>query len=94
MHLGIYVKYLGIKAVVFTNNTEVKTLCNYMKVSTAPVPEVNVYGMPVLRSMVSTARQYYSNDYVMYINSDILINPDLFSAISSIASFIGNNVSE
>ena len=60
-------KYLGIKAVVFTNNTEVKTLCNYMKVSTAPVPEVNVYGMPVLRSMVSTARQYYSNDYVMYI---------------------------
>ena len=87
-------KDLGIKAVVFTNNTEVKTLCSSMNVNTSPVPEVNMYGIPVLKSMVTTARQQYPNDYILYINSDNLIHPELFSAISSISSIIGNNVSE
>ena len=44
--------------------------------------------------MVEIARIEYPSDFVIYINSDILINPNFFSAVKSISSKLGPNVYE
>ena len=48
--------------------------------------------MPVLKNMIIQARRVFDSDYVIYINSDILINPDLFRAIYHIRSLLGDDV--
>ena len=92
IHLGIYVRDLGIKAVVFTNNKEVIAFCKSVNVFTENVIYTNKYGMPILRYMVEIARIEYPSDFVIYINSDILINPNFFSAVHRLSSTLGPNV--
>ena len=94
IHLGIYVRDLGIKAVVFTNNKEVIKFCQTQNVFTENVIYTNKYGMPILRYMVEIARFEYPSDFVIYINSDILINPNFFSAVHRLSSTLGPNVSD
>ena len=85
---------MGIKAVVFTSNKDVISYCKTMNVSTESIPAVNKYGTPILRDMITAARTKYPSDFVIYINSDILINPNFFSAVYSISSKLGSNVYE
>ena len=92
--MSIFSKEFGIKSIVFTSNNDVITYCKKNNIETEPLRYVNIYGMPVLRSMVETARKKHKSDFVVYINSDILINPYLFSAIYSISSKLGPNVYE
>ena len=94
IHLGIYVRDLGIKAVVFTDNKDVITFCKTVNVSTYSIPAVNKYGTPILADMITTARLKFPSDFVIYINSDILINPNFFSAVHRLSSTLGPNVSD
>ena len=66
--------------------------CQGLGIITQPVPKTNEFGMPVLKNMIIQARRVFDSDYVIYINSDILINPDLFRAIYHIRSLLGDNV--
>ena len=45
---------------------------------TEPIQEVNPYGMPILRSMLLYIQEHYDVDQYIYINSDILLNPEVF----------------
>ena len=90
--MSIFAKELGIKSIVFTSNKDVISFCMKRNITTKPLLHVNKYGMPVLRNMIEIARNDYPSDFVIYINSDILINPYLFSAIYSISSILGPNV--
>ena len=90
--MSIFAKELGIKSIVFTSNNRVISYCEKKNIDTEPLLHVNKYGMPILRNMIETARNDYPSDFVIYINSDILINPYLFSAIYSISSKLGPNV--
>ena len=90
--MSIFSKEFGIKSIVFTSNNDVITYCKKNNIVTEPLRYVNKYGMPVLRNMIETARNDYPSDFVIYITSDILINPYLFSAIYSISSILGPNV--
>ena len=92
--MSIFSKEFGIKSIVFTNNYRAKLYCKKNNIVTEPLLHVNKYGMPILRNMIETARNDYPSDFVVYINSDILINPYLFSAIYSISSKLGPNVYE
>ena len=56
------------------------------------ISEVNKYGIPTLKSMIKDARSLYNSSYIMYINSDILVNPDIFYLISHFESQYGQNV--
>ena len=85
---------MGIKAVVFTNNKYVINFCQKLNIFTENIIYVNKYGLPILRKMVEIARIEYPSDFVIYINSDILINPNFFSAVYSISSKLGSNVYE
>ena len=90
--MSIFAKELGIKSIVFTSNKDVINYCEKWNINTKPLLHVNKYGMPILHNMIETARNDYPSDFVIYINSDILINPYLFSAIYSISSKLGPNV--
>ena len=83
---------LNVKSIVFTTSPDVIHFCNILNITTMNISEVNKYGIPTLKSMVKDARQLYNSSYIMYINSDILINPDIFYFISHFESKFGQNV--
>ena len=48
--------------------------------------------MPILRGMIQQSRKIYPSDYVIYINSDILLNPNIFRAIYNTEQILGKKV--
>lgn len=54
--------------------------------------KVNEYGMPILKGMIQQSREIYQSDYVIYINSDILLNPNIFRAIYNTERLLGKKV--
>ena len=61
-------------------------------ITTVKEIEVNEYGMPVLKAMIEQTRQIYDSDYVIYINSDILLNPNIFRVIYHSQQSLGTEV--
>lgn len=90
--LKLFRLYYRVNSVVFTQSPKIIKHCQGLGITTQPVPRTNEYGMPELKSMVMEARKVFDSDYVIYINSDILINPDVFRAIYHIRSLLGDNV--
>ena len=86
-------KELGIDSIVFTESSEVVDYAKSLNVTTLPVRTFNKYNLPVLRDLLIDARKYYNNEFVIYINSDILISPDIFFFISAMYKKYGNKVS-
>ena len=83
---------INVNSIVFTTNADVIQFCNALNVTSLKVSEVNKYGIPTLKGLVEDARKMYKSSYVMYINSDILVNPDIFYLISHFEKIYGQNV--
>ena len=85
-------KELGIDSIVFTESSEVVDYAKSLNVTTLPVITFNKYNLPVLRDLFIDARNYYNNEFIVYINADILISPDIFFFISAMYEKYGNKV--
>lgn len=90
--LKLFRQAYGIHSIVFSQSPAILEYCKQVGVLTLPVTHTNEYGMPTLRSMIEIARRQFSSEYVVYINSDILINPNIFRAIYHSQSILGTNV--
>lgn len=88
--MNYYYRKFGIRSVVLTESTEVVKRCTELNILTEPIQEVNPYGMPILRSMLLYIQEHYDVDQYIYINSDILLNPEVFL----IAEAIKNDVKQ
>ena len=77
---------------VFTETSEIEDYCYTHGIDYLKVSRKNEYNMPILKDMVIIAQKRYKCDYVIYINSDILINPNLFKSIYYLESLLGRNV--
>ena len=66
--------------------------CEQYNITTIKEFKVNEYGMPILRGMIQQSRKIYPSDYVIYINSDILLNPNIFRAIYNTEQILGKKV--
>ena len=82
--MNYYYRKFGIRSVVLTESTEVVKRCIELNILTEPIQEVNPYGMPILRSMLLYIQEHYDVDQYIYINSDILLNPNVFNTIQII----------
>ena len=51
-----------------------------------PVKQRSEYGLPVLSYLLRDVQKISSDPYIGYINSDILLNPDVFSVLNFISS--------
>lgn len=54
---------------------------------TLQVTKVNAYGLPILKWMLIEARLLFPRDLIIYINSDIIINPFIFDMAAHVASY-------
>lgn len=81
-----------MNCLVYTETNQIIEYCASIGVDTSIIPKKNEYNIPILKDMVLTARQRYNCEYVIYINSDILINPNVFKSIYYLESILGRNV--
>ena len=50
----------------------------------------NEFGLPFVRGLLESTRKIYKSQYYGYMNSDILLNPKVFSALQMINANIKN----
>ena len=75
--LQFFKEEYGIKSIVFSNSSSVQEICHQKGILTNPLQEVNPFGLPILKSMLLFVKKHYPGYSYMYINSDILVNPNV-----------------
>ena len=76
--LQFFKEEYGVLSIVFSNSSSVQKICHQKGILTNPLQEVNPYGLPILKSMLLFVKNHYPGYSYMYINSDILLNPEVF----------------
>ena len=71
---------------VYTNSTTVIEFCDERGILTRPILIVNKFNMPVLKELLLSAQRGFPNRHIVYLNSDILLNPSVLSVASHIIS--------
>ena len=70
---------------LFTHSPCYQQYADSLHIETSTEYTTNKYGLPILKSMFHTVTHKYSYDYIGYLNSDILIHPDLFSVLDTVS---------
>ena len=73
--------------VIFSNSSAIIRYAKKYNIHILPVTKANVYGLPILKWMLLEARLLFPSDLIVYINSDILINPFIFDVANHVASY-------
>ena len=91
--LSLYARELNIRPVIMTDSEVILRVATSLHFSILPQAEVNKYGLPILGSlMIETRRLFQAKQYI-YINSDILLNPGIFSVCQYFDEYLnGSNV--
>ena len=91
--LSLYAREFNIRPVIMTDSEVILSFATSLHFSILPQAEVNKYGLPILRSlMIETRRLFQAKQYI-YINSDILLNPGIFSVCQYFDEYLnGSNV--
>ena len=91
--LSLYAREFNIRPVILTDSEVILRVATSLHFSILPQAEVNKYGLPILRSlMIETRRLFQAKQYI-YINSDILLNPGIFSVCQYFDEYLnGSNV--
>lgn len=79
--LSLYQKYYRIKPVIFSQSDAVLDYATHKKVTVISEVDRNEFGVPIYRSLLSSMRKRYRSLLYGYMNSDILMDPLIFSAI-------------
>ena len=74
--------------VVFSNSETVIRYVKRYNVNTLPITKANAYGMPILKWMLLEIRSLFDCSQIIYVNSDILINPYVFDTAYRVSSII------
>lgn len=91
--LFFYQMAFNISVVVYTNTPTVSRYARRLGFYQREIIHVNQYGLPILKWILLDAQMNYNAQQLMYINSDILINPDLFKISQTMNELLrGKNV--
>ena len=77
----LFQRTYSFRAVVYTNSPIVVRLCSSLGIYSEGNYGVNLYNMPLVSSMFNRTRQFVDADYYGYINSDIVVSPNLFDVL-------------
>lgn len=77
---------LPITVYIYTSSAAVTAKCAPFHFTIRPVQQRSRYGLPVLSSLLRDAQKISSDPYIGYINSDILLNPNIMSVLNFISS--------
>ena len=71
---------------IYTSSAAVNVKCAPFQFTVRPVKKRSEYGLPILSYLLYDAQKMSSDPYIGYINSDILLNPGIFSILDFISS--------
>lgn len=80
--LSLYQRYYRLKPVVFSQSDAVLQYARQKKVEVITEVDRNEFGVPIYRSLLSSLKKRYRSLLYGYMNSDILIDPSIFSFIN------------
>lgn len=92
--LSLYQHLYPFKALVVSSSPSIRLLCKKLNIETVSKVESNPYGLPYVRSLLEELKKHYDSDYYGYINSDILISPNIFfilNGLQKMESSLGAN---
>ena len=80
--LSLFQRELRFKGIVFTNTPSLIAFAKRHRVLTISKYPVNKYHMPLIREMFRLSESTFSASYYGYINSDILVSPNIMHAVA------------
>lgn len=82
-----------IQAVVYSDSPSVKQVCMSMGILVEPIPEFNLYGLPIIKSLFLSAKKHFDATHYVFINSDILLDPKVLLVSEEIQKWVPSPVS-
>lgn len=94
--LSLYQNLYPFKTLVVSSSPSIILLCKKLSIKTISKVESNPYGLPYVRSLLEELKRQFDSDFYGYINSDILISPNVLLILSGLQkmkpSFSANGV--
>lgn len=85
---SLYQRYFSCKGVVFTDSKPVMEFASAHKVATINNATRNKFGLPIIRSFFEMALDTYNASFYGYLNSDVVLNPRIFSLLHNVTKWI------
>lgn len=89
----LFQRSYSFRAIIYTNDPVIVSVCNALHIMTdgnyqwprrcGVRHRVNVHNMPIMRYMFVRSQQLLQSHYYGYINSDIVVAPNLFDVLKS-----------
>lgn len=79
--MDVYIREFNVHCIFYTRNDTIASMFNRTGYSIRDDYQCNPYGVPYFNSLLQGAKQFNAH-YYAYINSDILIDPKVFSVLS------------
>lgn len=79
--MDVYIREYNVHCIFYTRNDTIATMFNRTGYTISGNYQCNPYGIPFFYSLLQDAKHFNAN-YYAYINSDILIDPEVFSVLS------------
>ena len=79
--MSLYQKKFSFRGLVFSSSPQMERFCNLLNIKVVKNISRNEYGVPFVRGMLETMKKLVHADYYGYMNSDILLNPEVFNTI-------------
>ena len=77
----LFQRTYSFRAVVFTNSPGIVRFCASLGIYSEGNYGVNPFDMPLASYLFNRTRQFVDADYYGYINSDIIVSPNLFEIL-------------
>ena len=85
--LSYYQQHFPFKVLVVSSSHVIQSLSKELQIQVISSVETNEYNLPLVKSLLLTLRDYFSSDYYGYLNSDILLSPDVFYILESLLTY-------
>ena len=79
--MDVYIQEFNVHCLFYTRNNTIAAMFNRTGYSISMDYQCNPYGVPYINSLLQGAK-HFNASYYAYVNSDILIDPEMFSVLS------------
>ena len=83
--LHLLAKEYNVKVLFFTQSDAVRDQCNKYGFLVHDHVNLNPFGFPVFKDMMITAKRVVKSDIFLFINSDILIYPNIIPLVDALS---------
>lgn len=90
--MSLYQKEYSFKGIVFSSSPSIISFCEIMNITVIQRISRNEFGLPFVKDMLIELASRYRSEYYGYMNSDILLNPNVFNALERISKKMNTGI--